>query len=184
MKSAFTPEKLRAAWGEIAKQLGAFRRLGEPQMLKDGPNEEYDVVVIRGEFERGKVKFIVAYNQSRQISGLITNLLPEEVADSSQPKAAAKEVLDLLVRREFAALVEKFDSAMKDGLPVEKLKELWESVSVQAGAYKRHIASQATKQQGLIIVDVRCEFDRGDLVIRVAFNQQQQIGGLYVLPAQ
>lgn len=184
MKAAFTPEKLRATWREMARQLGAFKRLGEPQTLKDGPNEEYDVVMIKGEFERGKVNFIVAYNQARQISGLRVNLLAEEIADSARLKAAAKEVVDQLVRGEFTAVAGKFDGTMKAALPPEKLKEWLDSVSAQAGAYKRHVASQATKQLGFNVVDVRCEFERGELIIRVAFNQQQQIGGLYILPAQ
>jgi uncharacterized protein DUF3887 len=103
--------------------------------------------------------------------------------DEADSKAGARRVLDLLVAENFSQIWEMFNAEMKNGLSVEKMRAVWASVIQNVGSFKKLADSQYARTEGYDVVAMRCEFERGYIVVRVAYDGQKKIGGLYVLPS-
>ena len=97
-------------------------------------------------------------------------------------KAIAKEFVDLLVEGQFSTATESFDATMKDALPTEKLEETWKFTTEQTGPFKQQIGVRAEKELSYDVVFVTCEFERGPLDIKVVYNSEGQVAGLFFLP--
>jgi len=98
--------------------------------------------------------------------------------------ARAKEFVDLMVKEEFSRAVENFDSVMSKAMPEEKLKEVWQTVIKQAGPFKKQTGTRTEAVPKFDIVYVTCQFEKTDLDIKVVFNREKQITGLWFAPAQ
>lgn len=98
--------------------------------------------------------------------------------------AQAKEFVDLLAKGEFAKAVENFDRVMTKAMPKEKLKEVWQAVIQQAGQFKKQKGTRKETLPKFDVVFVTCEFGKGTLDIKVVFNREKQITGLWFAPAQ
>jgi dienelactone hydrolase len=114
-------------------------------------------------------------------------LLFSQETESSQTNelaALARKAVDFLAKEDFSSLVKSFDKTMKEALSPAKLQGIWQSLIGQVGAFKRVSGVRTEKSQGHDIVIVNCEFDKANLDIRLAFNEAQQISGLFFLPSQ
>ena len=98
--------------------------------------------------------------------------------------AQAKEFVDFLTKQDFAKAVENFDSVMTKAMPEEKLKEVWQAVIRQAGPFKKQKGIRTETLPKFDIVYVICEFEKGNLDVKVVFNREKQITGLWFAPAQ
>ncbi len=113
---------------------------------------------------------------------VLTNAQVTSQTKSREPKAMAKEFVELLVKGRFSTAARNFDSTMEKALPAEKLKEVWKSTTGQAGAFKRQIGIRTEKFMGSDIVFVTCEFKNGPLDVKVVYNNKRQISGLWFVP--
>ncbi len=114
-------------------------------------------------------------------------LFPSQILGDAFPEeliAQAKEFVDLMVKGEFAKAVENFDSIMSKAMPKEKLKEVWQTVIKQAGPFKKQTGTRTETLPKFEIVYVACEFEKTNLDIKVVFNREKQISGLWFAPAQ
>ena len=114
-------------------------------------------------------------------------LFPFQIQGDSFPGeliAQAKEFVDLLAKQEFAKAVENFDSVMTRAMPKEKLKEVWQAVIQQAGQFQKQKGTRTETLPKFDIVYVICEFEKGALDVKVVFNREKQITGLWFAPAQ
>lgn len=96
----------------------------------------------------------------------------------------ARTFIDLLAKSDFDAAVQKFDGEMKEGLPAAKLRETWQAVQAQFGAFNRQVSIRKGKAQGYDVVFVKCDFEKGPLGIRLTFNSQKEIAGMFFDPAE
>lgn len=112
---------------------------------------------------------------SAQIQG---DSFPEELI------AQAEEFVDLLAKGEFGKAVENFDSVMTKAMPEEKLKGVWQTVMQQSGAFKKQKGTRTETLPKFDVVYVICEFEKANLDIKVVFNREKQITGLWFAPAQ
>jgi hypothetical protein len=114
-------------------------------------------------------------------------LFPTPILGDSLPEeliAQAKEFVDLMVQGEFSKAVENFDSVMSKAMPEEKLKEVWQTVIKQAGPFKKQTGTRTETLPKFDIIYVTCQFEKGNLDIKVVFNREKQITGLWFAPAQ
>ncbi len=114
-------------------------------------------------------------------------LFPTQILGDSVPEeliAQAKEFVDLMAKGEFSRAVENFDSVMSKAMPEAKLKEVWQTVINQAGPFKKQKGTRTETLPKFDIVYVTCEFEKGDLDVKVVFNKEEQITGLWFTPAQ
>ena len=109
----------------------------------------------------------------------------------SQPAAlpgdavsAARTFVDLLAKGDFAAAEKAFDSEMRGGLPQDKLEATWKAVQSQYGPFKKQVSMKKGKAQGYDLVVIKCEFEKGLLGIRLAFNKEGQVSGLFFDPVE
>lgn len=80
---------------------------------------------------------------------------------------------------ETVKIYELFDDTMKGAITVEKLEEIWKSLPAQCGGYLGSGEAMASEVQGMVVVNQLLDFENVDLDIRLAFNDQNQISGLF-----
>ena len=86
MSKALPPDKLKAMWEGITKQVGAFQKQEKARDEKAGP---YDLVFVTCKFEKMALEVKVVFDKDKKISGL--NILPAQDADRFPPPAYAKK---------------------------------------------------------------------------------------------
>lgn len=95
---------------------------------------------------------------------------------------ASHTFIDQLVKGDFAAADSTFDATMKRVMPEGKLKDTWNQLLEQTGAFQAQLATTTTIQQGYHIVLVTCRFHRSVMDVRVAFDGRARIAGLFFQP--
>jgi dienelactone hydrolase len=100
-------------------------------------------------------------------------------ASSSLTTAATKFVTQL-EKGEFAAAEDNFHPQMKSALPPDKLRDLWNSLNSQYGAFKGQAGTRQEKQGSYDIVYVTCEFEKSKMDIKIVFVNGT-IGGLWIV---
>jgi hypothetical protein len=96
----------------------------------------------------------------------------------------AKDLVKLLASGNYEKAVGNFDSTMKNALPPDKLKQVWDSLIVQAGAFVEQTGVRKEKILQYDVVFVSCKFEKSILDAKVVFNQKKQISGLFFVPPQ
>lgn len=103
---------------------------------------------------------------------------PEDLIDQG------KKFVDLIAKGEFSRAVENFDSVMTRAMPEEKLKQVWQTVVKQAGRFKKQTGARTEILPKYEIVYITCQFEKGPLDVKVVFNREKQITGLWFVPTQ
>lgn len=91
----------------------------------------------------------------------------------------ADEFIAKLEAEEYGAAVGYFDETMKGALPEETLKEVWEAVVAQTGPYKSGVDKRQEKIEGYDVVFVSSQFEKAKITIRLVFDNDKQIAGLF-----
>ena len=94
-----------------------------------------------------------------------------ESADKN-PRQLAQEFVGLLVEGKFDEAVKNFDSTMKTALSADKLKETWNSVINQAGAFQKQLGVRSEEFLDTDIIFVTCQFEKGPLDIKTVYNNK------------
>ncbi|MHB1617558.1 MAG: alpha/beta hydrolase family protein [Metallibacterium sp.] len=97
---------------------------------------------------------------------------------------AALATLDALAAGRWAATTHGFDAAMRQGLSPEKLRQLWQQLQQQNGAYQGHgaaVAAPAPTPYHSVLVPLR--FSHATLGMLFSYNAQSELAGLHLVPA-
>ncbi len=97
-------------------------------------------------------------------------------------QAAAKDFVDQLAAKKFTAATETFDSAMTKAMTSTQLQETWAAVVSSVGEYESQAAVRHQAAGQYDIVFVNCKFAKTSLAVRVVFDKQQKIAGLFFAP--
>jgi hypothetical protein len=73
---------------------------------------------------------------------------------------------------------------MKSVLPEPKLRELWQDIEKQAGSFQKRLGTRMEVEQGYQVVFVTCQFERTNLDMKVVFDSQRHVAGLFYFPCQ
>lgn len=94
----------------------------------------------------------------------------------------AKEFITQLAQEDFEKAIEKFDDKMASLMPSETLANTWQLLVNQVGPYLKHkkIVYQRIKPYDAVIVT--CAFENADIGIKIVFDGNREIAGLYFLP--
>jgi dienelactone hydrolase len=100
----------------------------------------------------------------------------------------AKEELETIAREFVFALAEgrydearkEFDRKMSQAAPASKLEELWAAVTSQAGNWQKVAGTRFAEEAGYRVVFVTGLFEKGSLEIKVVFNTQGKISGMWL----
>jgi hypothetical protein len=71
MKKALPPDKLKAVWGQITGQAGAYKsQLGTRSEKFAQSGKAYDIAYVTCQFEKGKLEAKVVYDPAGKVAGL------------------------------------------------------------------------------------------------------------------
>ncbi|NOX89109.1 MAG: alpha/beta fold hydrolase [Calditrichaeota bacterium] len=101
-----------------------------------------------------------------------------------QPIKLGRQFVTLLEKSRFDSAYSFFDAKMKEALPAEKLKGIWQSLQSQTGAFKKQGSVRTETFQQYRIVYVTCEFEKSALDAKIVFDAQNKIAGLFFVPHQ
>ena len=100
------------------------------------------------------------------------------------PESAARSLLTMIIKGQYAAVAETFDAAVNAGLSAEKLKTIWQTVQFQAGNYQSVAANvnvQSVRPHK--VVDFLGTFEKTKLIFRTAYDDNRCVAGIFFLPA-
>ncbi len=108
------------------------------------------------------------------------------VAAAPDFEAIGRDVVTELSSGAFDKVVARFDQKMSAGLPREKLAATWDTLIKQVGSYKSVTSARvfAVPAQSVHAVDLTTAFEKTPFVIRLAFNDEGKIAGLFFLPSK
>ena len=192
MSKAMPVNNLISTWHQVVTQVGPYKG----QVATRTADQQGSLVVtVTCQFEDGIIDIQLVFDNSGKISGLnFTSVkapatAPTQTAAANQPAVddslikAAKTFVDQLVKGDYEGATATFDTSMKSAAPASKLKEIWETLLIQAGAFQQQTGTHTAVQQGYQIVFVTCQFEKTLLDVKVVFNSQGQISGLFFTPA-
>ncbi len=100
------------------------------------------------------------------------------------PVTNAKNFVTLLEQHKFNEAFNQCDSTMQANLPSDKLKEIWQTLNIQAGPFKKQVGTRTQKYKSMDIVFVTCEFDQAYLDTKVVLNAAGKVAGLFFVPGE
>ena len=109
----------------------------------------------------------------------------EPMSSSTLPGAARRDtelLIDWLEER-YDAVAADFNEVMTEKLPPDQLAPVWAQLIGTVGAYQQMGEPVVTQRGDLTVVDVPMTFEAAEMKVRVAYDRDGKIGGLFVLPA-
>ncbi len=97
-------------------------------------------------------------------------------------KQVSEDILDALVKGDYAQARHAFNADMKKKLPEAKLQEAWESLLPRFGVPKMRGEPQGKHGDKLSVIYTPLKFEHGNLVSQVACDDKGQVAGFYVVP--
>ena len=118
------------------------------------------------------------------VHSLLFSSLQPTTTEPDNLVAKAKEFVLLLEQGEFTKAVKLFDDVMSKAMSSEQLKKAWQSLTTQAGAFKKQTTVRKQISGKYDIVFITCQFEKTLLDIKVVFDKNKQIAGLWFVPTQ
>lgn|GEM_PF-2543110 len=97
-------------------------------------------------------------------------------------EALARNLAEKLKQGDFEAVHKSFNEVMAKALPVDRIKEVWAQVTSQVGDFKRITKTRLTEEAGYKVVYVTCEFAQTSLDLKLAFDKEGKVAGLFFRP--
>lgn len=186
MHAAVNARKLAEIWKSIQVPIGPYQGQLGGKVAKEGG---FDSVYVTCLFAKGTADIKLVFNSKGEMSGLW--FLPANTVALSQKGTVVSEseaiplaisYADKLIHKDYEGMVAGFDGTMKSALTASTLKTTWEGLEKQAGAFKKRAGSRAVPLAGSQVVYVTCVFEKASLDIKIVFNTQKQISGLWIIP--
>jgi hypothetical protein len=106
-----------------------------------------------------------------------TNTPPGDLAD------AGGQFVNRLAKEDFAAAVAQFNPRMTKALPEARLRTTWQDTVKQFGPYQKQLRTRTKEQAGYHAVLVTCQFERATLDVKVVYDAQNRVTGLWLVPS-
>jgi len=103
-------------------------------------------------------------------------------ATPTQEEIAGLEFVDLLRQNRYAEARRDFDKTMSSALDDVKLEATWKGLGAQAGALQKVVGAKSDKQGPYTIVAVSCAFENAKIDVKLAFDTEHHIAGLFFIP--
>lgn len=175
LKDSLTQDEMKAMLNELANEAGAFQKHISQETR---PVQGTPTYISKSQFKKFKVELRLVFNDSNQITDLwiapISDLTAEEM------EASARAITGLLAQERFDQVNSKFNDRMKAAMPADRLEASWAHVIRHLGRFMS--IKLARKDIEFDKVDVRCEFENGPMMVRIAFDPSGKVGGLWMLP--
>ena len=105
------------------------------------------------------------------------------LAPGHDPMTLATAFFEAVLKGDFATAEQDFDDTMKSKLPPDALKQLWENLIAQSGAYQGQLGTQTESKNEYQAIITRLQFEKGTLNMRVVVRTTTgEIAGLFFQP--
>jgi len=94
----------------------------------------------------------------------------------------SKLVINSFQKNEFSKIIETFDQNMKAALPSEKLKLVWDDLNSKCGKFQKMGEITVGKIQTYDVTYTLCHFENMKLKIKLVFDKDNKIAGLFFVP--
>jgi Protein of unknown function (DUF3887) len=177
LKDSVSESDLKGAREELAGVAGAFQaQISQTTRTVQGE----PIYVSKSQFEHYKVELKLMFDDGDKITNFriapISDVSPETM------EASARAITDLLRQHQFKEVSTRFNDQMKERMPADRLEASWMHVMMHLGPFKN--IRVARKDPESDRVDVRCVFENGPMIVRIAFDPSGKIAGLWMLPAE
>jgi hypothetical protein len=105
-------------------------------------------------------------------------------ASGTDVAAPAKGFVELLTKGDFDAATKSFDPTMKQAMSPQQLKNAWTALTTQVGAFQSQVGARTATEQGFDTAYVTCKFAMANVDVKVVFDRQKRISGLWFVPPQ
>lgn len=175
------------------RKIGAIVGAKQPRKSRLGTMVDYldgTVSLIIGGLPEDTSAEVKVDTTNRKVKDILELLAQQHLAiepnvptnENIEPNAPTNELVELLANQQFSAVTEDFNETLKNELPPEKLEEAWKATIDQMGPFKRQIGLRTEKQADYDVVSVTCEFEKGALDVKIAYNGEKQVAGLFIVP--
>jgi dipeptidyl aminopeptidase/acylaminoacyl peptidase len=104
-------------------------------------------------------------------------------AQESPAVGHATRVLDFLEAGKFEEVAAEFNTKMAAAMPVSRLRDVWTTVSRQAGVRTSIISQRVvTQATGNVTVVTACQFEKTALTVMLSFDAENKIAGMNITP--
>jgi hypothetical protein len=177
LKESVSENELKTAREQLGDAAGAFQsQISQSTRMAQG----VALYVSKNQFEHFKVELKLVFDDANHITGF--RIAPVSDISVDTMIASAREIADLLQQQHFEQVDARFNARMKETMPTDRLQSSWMHVMTHLGPFKN--IRSARKDSESDRVDVRCEFENGPMIVRVAFEPSGKIAGLWMLPAE
>lgn len=94
----------------------------------------------------------------------------------------AKDFLKFLEQKDFEKATSMFNQTLLEQMPAARLMQVWAAMEMQAGKFIGSTEIFAEKQRDFEIVIQTCEFEKTSLDLRLVFDDELKIGGIFFTP--
>lgn len=94
----------------------------------------------------------------------------------------AKRVFDLLEQQKFDDVAKEFNAQVSTAMSAAQLADVWKALHQQFGAFRAFIDQQVRTQGAVTAVVLGCTFEKSELNAMVAFDGDDKIAGMRILP--
>jgi hypothetical protein len=179
------------------RNIGAIVGAKQPRKSRLGTMVDYlddTVSLIIGGLPEDTSAEVKVDTANRKVKDVLESLAQQHLAVESEVPAAesvesnapANELVELLANQQFSEATEDFNETLKNELTPEKLEEAWKAATDQMGPFKKQIGSRTeTEESDDVVFDVvfvTCEFEKGALDVKITYNSEKQIVGLFLVP--
>ena len=177
LKDSVSESDLKDARNDLAGAAGAFQgQISQTTRTVQGA----PIYVSKSQFERYKVELKLMFDDLDRITYFriapISDVSPETM------EASARAITDLMGQQQFKEVSTRFNEQMKEAMPADRLEASWMHVMMHLGPFKS--IKLTHKDPEFDRVDVRCAFENGPMIVRIAFDPSGKIAGLWMLPAE
>ena len=91
--------------------------------------------------------------------------------------------VNLLEEGKFEDAAELFNEQMAEALPPQELEAAWNDLTGRVGEFKEITEVKVTEEKGYRVVYVTCDFAKTALDVKIVFDDDGKIAGLWFVPA-
>jgi hypothetical protein len=182
VRSLLSEKQLHDTWQLALETFGPLVRI-TPPVLESGNPATYLMPL---HFRKGDANMRVTYDRDGAVIGITLLSSQVELLDTVPPALAnaSRQVVDDLVAGRYDAVRGRFDANMTRKFSTAALSSAWRQVAVDMhGGFVSTGGLTATRISGNTVVDVFCTMHKGELKVRIAFDKQERISGLFLLEA-
>lgn len=107
-----------------------------------------------------------------------------QAADKTELIATSKDFINRLNRRDYAGCTSQFDDYLSKTMDADRMKQTFEPILDAMGDFVRFRSSTISRSNNpehrYTICSIKCEYQEGTTTYTIIFDENKEIGGLYV----